>query len=319
MSKRSLGAAVHRSCALAALLLGSCATATAAKPAQLEIAITVDDLPLHSPYPGGVTPLHVSRQMIAALKAGHVRAIGFVNAVNAKDGPTKEVLREWRAAGFVLGNHSWSHRHLSEMPVAEFENEVTRDEPVLQQLGGKSGWRWFRYPFLDEGKDEGQRAAGRQVLAAHGYRVADVTMSFSDWAFTGAWARCKDKADGAGVAELQRLYLDAARESIRVARGTAHALYGRDIPYVLLMHVSAMSAQMMPKVIGIYRDAGFRFVSIAEAETDPVYRDDIDLSRPGRKPDWKLAQEKGVSLPSSPDLTAKLDAICPQAPAATNR
>lgn len=298
--------------ALAGLLLASCATVLQAQAP--EIAITVDDLPVHSPYPPGGTPLSVSRQMIAALKAAHVPATGFVNGVNAKDADTVQVLREWRAAGFVLGNHTWSHPHLSEISVDQFDEEVTRNEPVLAEVDGGSDWRWFRYPFLDEGKDETQRAAGRQVLARHGYRVADVTTSFSDWAFTGAWARCNEIGDRAAVTRLERMYLDGVKQSIGVARATANALYGRDIPYVLLMHVSAMSAHMMPQVIRLYRDSGFRFVSLPRAESDPVYRADIDLSLPGRKPDWKLAQERGVTLPRFND--PQPDAICPRAAAA---
>jgi peptidoglycan/xylan/chitin deacetylase (PgdA/CDA1 family) len=305
--------------AAAALLLGSCATVPGAVPPQLRIAITVDDLPVHAPYPPGVTALEVNREMIAALKAGHVPATGFVNAVNVTDGATTEALRNWRKASFILGNHTWSHRHLSEMSSADFEEEVTRNEPVLREFGAGSDWRWFRYPYLDEGKDEAQRAAGRQVLARHGYRVADVTIGFSDWAFTGAWARCNAATDKAGIAELERLYLDAAKQSIAVARSTAQALYGRDIPYVLLMHVSAMSAHMMPQVIQLYRDAGFSFVTLAQAESDPVYRSDIDLSVPGRVSDWTLAQQKGVKLPQATDLTAKLDSICPPGSAATSR
>src|SRR5205809_1035646 len=101
-----------------------------------EIAITIDDLPVHAPYPPGVTPLEVNRQMIAALKAGHVPATTFVNGVNVKDADAMEALREWRRAGFVLGNHSWSHPHLSGLTIAQFEAEVTKDEPVLEKLGG---------------------------------------------------------------------------------------------------------------------------------------------------------------------------------------
>jgi len=44
-----------------------------------ELAITIDDLPVHAPYPPGLTPLKVSRKMIAALKAGHAPATTFVN------------------------------------------------------------------------------------------------------------------------------------------------------------------------------------------------------------------------------------------------
>src|SRR5256885_2745254 len=91
--------------------------------ARRQIAITVDDLPVHAPYPPGLTPLEVNRKMIAALKAGHAPATTFVNAVNANDQATTEALREWRAAGFVLGNHTSSHPHLSEMTLAQFEDE----------------------------------------------------------------------------------------------------------------------------------------------------------------------------------------------------
>jgi len=275
-----------------------------------EIAITIDDLPVHAPYPPGLTPLAVNRRMIAALKAAHVPATAFVNAVNVADAGTMEALREWRAAGFVLGNHTWSHPHLSKLTVAQFEQDLTKDEPVLEKLGGRSDWHWFRYPFLDEGKDDAQRVAARRVLAKHGYRVAAVTMSFSDWAFTPAWARCNAKGDKAAVAELERLYLQAARENAGVARKTARELYGRDIPYVLLMHVSAMSAHMMPQVVRFYRRAGFRLVSLPEAERDPAYAAYTDLSLAPPPPDWKRAKEKGVTLPSAPDHSARLNAIC---------
>ena len=275
-----------------------------------EIAITIDDLPVHAPYPPGLTPLAVNRQMIGALKAAHVPATAFVNAVNVADAGTMEALREWRAAGFVLGNHTWSHPHLSELTIAEFEEELTKNEPVLEKLGGNSDWRWFRYPFLDEGKDDAQRVAARRVLAKHGYRVAAVTMSFSDWAFTPAWARCNAKGDKAAVAELERMYLQAARENAGVARKTARELYGRDIPYVLLMHVSAMSAHMMPQLLGMYRQAGFRFVTLSQAEGDPAYDAYIDLKLSPPPLPQELARQRGVKLMRATDYAPKLERMC---------
>jgi len=301
---------MKRAAALVAFLLASSAAAQA-REAPPEIAITIDDLPVHAPYPPGITPNQVNEQMIAAIKAAGIPVIGFVNGIGTEQHPeTLQVLPKWRAAGLLLGNHTWSHPHLSQLTIPQFEAELTKGDPLLSRLGDGSDWRWFRYPFLDEGKDEAQRNAARQVLRKHGYRVADVTTSFSDWAFTGAWARCNSAGDKASVAELERMYLDAAKESIAVARGTARALYGRDIPYVLLMHISAMSAHMMPKVIRLYRDSGFRFVTIQQAESDPVYKPDTDLALPGRAPDWKLAQQKGVKLPQATDLGPKLDAMC---------
>jgi len=304
-----------RLCSLVALL-ASCATM---QPQQgPEIAITIDDLPVHAPYPRGLTPLAVNREMIAALRAENAPVTAFVNAVNAKDAETMEALREWRAAGFVLGNHTWSHRHLNEMTLAEFEDEVVKEEPVLEPLGAGTDWRWFRYPFLDEGKDEAQRISARQILAKHGYRVSAVTTGFSDWAWTTAYARCTATQNVSGIAQLERLYLAAVKMSIADDHETSHQLYGRDIPYVLLMHVSAMSAHMMPQVLTIYRNAGFRFVSLPQAESDPAYREYTDLRLPPPESPAELAQRRGVKLPPPPDYSATLATICPEAPAALN-
>lgn len=294
--------------AAAALLLAAAAPLPHAH--QPQIAITIDDLPVHAPYPPGIRALEVNRRMIAALKAAHVPATAFVNAVNVKDAATMEALREWRAAGFILANHTWSHPHLSELTIAEFEQELARDEPILRKLGGRSGWRWFRYPFLEEGKDQAQRLAARRILASRGYKVAGVTMTFSDWAFTPAYTRCMAKGDTQAVASLERLYLQAARENIAASRDMARKLFDRDIPYVLLMHDSAMSAHMMPQVIRLYRQAGFRFVSLPQAERDPAYAGYTDLKGPPPPTSQELAERRHVELSPPADHSAELNSIC---------
>lgn len=294
-----------------AALLASCATPQAS--GVPEIAVTIDDLPVHAPYPPGTSANEVNAEMVAALSAAHVSATGFLNGVGVEQHPeTIRALDQWHAAGLVVANHTWSHPNLSKMSPGEFETEVTRNEPILRRIGGATDWHWFRYPFLDEGENAAKRAAGRQILAKHGYRVAAVTIGFSDWQWTSPYARCTAAHSQAAATELERMYLDSAKENIAVARETAHKLYGRDIPYVLLMHVSAMSARMMPSVIQLYRDAGFRFVSLAKAESDPAYRAYTDLTLPPPPSPWELAAAKGVKLPQATDYSAKLNAICPK-------
>ena len=295
----------------AAFLLASCATVPP-HSAQPELAITIDDLPVHGSYPPGVTPQQVGAEMIGALKAGGVTGVyGFVNGVKIDDDPaTERVLDGWHAAGMMLGNHGWSHRHLSEMSLADFEHELVKNEAVLARSAGRSDWHWFRYPFLDEGKDSAQRAGARQVLASHGYRVAAVSMSFGDWQWTAPYARCVASHDSAAVAELERMYMAAAQENIDASRDAARKIFGRDIPYVLLMHVSAMSAHMMPRLLQLYRSAGFRFVSLPEAESDPAYRSYTDLSLPAPPSPQEMARAKGVTLMRPADYAARLDRMC---------
>ncbi|QIK78195.1 polysaccharide deacetylase family protein [Sphingomonas piscis] len=296
---------------LAAVLLAGCASVAPSASQPLQLAITIDDLPVHGGMPPGVTANQVNAQMVAALKAAKAPTFTFVNAVGVERQPeTAQALAAWHAAGFPLGNHTWSHPHLSELTQAQFEAEVTKNEATLQRLGGGGDWRWFRYPFLDEGENAAKRAAGRQVLAKHGYKVAAVTMSFSDWAFTAPYARCAAAGDTAAMARMERLYLASVGENIASARANAHKLYGRDIPYVLLMHVSALSARMMPQVIRAYRDAGFRLVTLQQAQRDPVYRGYTDLTLPAPASESDQARAKGVSLSAAPDHQAELNAMC---------
>jgi len=301
---------------VAFVFVASCATPQQTQ--DLQIALTIDDLPVHGPIPAGQTPVAVAHGVINALRVANVPAYGFVNAHWVADQPeTLQVLEDWRAAALPLGNHGWAHRHLSEMSVDEFESELVRNEPVLKQLPVGGDWHWFRYPFLDEGETAEKRQAARQVLARHGYRIAAVTMDFSDWMWTAPYARCTAANNRAAIARLDEMYLAAASEAIDYYRGLSHRLYGRDIPYVVLLHDSAFEARMLSQLTALYRSAGFRFVSLAEAESDPAYADQV---RPELPPEPKGLENKavarGMRLPERKDYSPKLAAICPGGPAA---
>ena len=74
----------------AALLLSACVSTEATRP---QVAITVDDLPVHGEIPRGETPTSVARDVIAALKAANVDAYGFINGYwTEKDAASTEVL-----------------------------------------------------------------------------------------------------------------------------------------------------------------------------------------------------------------------------------
>ncbi len=300
--------------AAACSLLASCATPQ--RPQTLEVALTIDDLPVHGPIPTGDTPQSVASGVIAALANARVPAYGFVNAHWTAEQPeTLAVLRAWRAAGLSLANHGWGHRWLKEMSPAEFEQELVKNEPILRQLGGGTDWRWFRYPFLDEGESEQKRAAARAVLARHGYHIAAVTMDFADWQWTPPYARCRATGDAHAIAELEQTYLQAAREGIAYSRELSHRLYGRDIPYVVLLHDSAFEAQMLPQLIDLYRASGFRFVDLSKAEQDRVYKDQVDPSLPAEPKGLEdKVVARGMRLPARTDFAGRLAAMCPVTP-----
>jgi peptidoglycan/xylan/chitin deacetylase (PgdA/CDA1 family) len=296
------------------ILLGVAAVLAASISAYAQqIAFTWDDVPAHSVLPPGETRVEIGRKLIDAMKAEHMTSVyGFVNGVAIEREPASEpMMRDWRAAGFPLGNHAWSHMNLNTAPLSDWESDVLKNEPVLEKYAAGSDWHWLRYPFLAEGDTAEKRVAARKFLAEHHYKIAAVTMSFGDYMWNEPYARCVAKKDQAAIARLESSYLDAAAQDADFRRSMAKALFGHDIPYVLLMHVGAFDARMLPRLLKMYREKGFNFVTLEEAEKDPFYKSSVDPSLPDGPDSLEGAMgPKGLKVPERPKMMVDVGGMC---------
>lgn len=293
-------------------MLLSAAPALPAAPGP-RVALTFDDLPAHGPLPLGASRIEIASKILAALRAAGVPpTYGFVNAQTIEREPGDiAVIEAWRAAGQPLGNHTWSHMNLNSHSMEEFEADIIHDEALLAKSMKDEDWHWFRFPFLAEGDTPAKKAGAKAFLGAHGYRVAAVTMSFGDYLFTEPYARCKAKNDAKALSALGDTFLSAADESISYYRGLSRALYGRDIPYVLLLHVGALDAEMLPQLLKLYRSRGFTFVSLGDAESDEFYAGSTNLKMPPGADNLEEAmEERGLPLPARLSVELLLDALC---------
>ncbi|MGB7136511.1 MAG: polysaccharide deacetylase family protein [Acidobacteriaceae bacterium] len=293
---------------MAALALG-CAAGAAAQ----QIAITFDDLPAHGPLPPHETRLQVANRVIRALKAAHVPpTYGFVNGIRVQQDPsTGAVLAAWRSAGYPLGNHTWSHMNLNQHSPQQFEDDIAKNEPLLKLQMDGADWHWLRFPYLAEGDTIEKKMGVRVWLAQHGYQIAGVTMSFADYNWNEPYARCMEKHDPRAGAGLEHGYLEAARQSITYYRNLSQILYGHDIPYVLLMHIGAFDARMLPRLLLLYKEKGFTFVSLQDAEKDPFYKYDTDPKLlPGPDMLEGAMADKHWALPPHPDWGGDLGSVC---------
>ena len=278
-----------------------------------QIAFTFDDFPAHGPLPPGETRLGIINKIIAALQAGDVPpTYGFLNAKLLADLPADaSVLEAWRRAGFLLGNHAWSHMDLNKHSPAEFEADVERNESALTKWMKDADWHWFRYPYLSEGDTAEKRQMIRDYLAKRGYKIATVTISFGDYQWTEPYARCMAEGDEGSLKILKDGYIAAADETAAYERKVSHALYGRDVPYVLLMHIGAATADMLPRLIELYRSRGFQFISLEQAEKDEFYRSSMDPSLPPTPDSLEaMAKERNLTLPPRPTSTLPFATIC---------
>lgn len=247
-------------------------------PAQ-KVAITFDDLPLNGDLPPGVTRVEIARETLALLKARHAPpAYGFINAKKLEGNPdAAEALKIWAAAE-PIGNHTYGHLDLNANPAEAFEREIDENEPSLELLAGKDGnWHWLRYPFLHEGETVEKRRAVRAYLQAHGYRVAQVTLDWEDYLWNSAYARCAAKSDAQSIAWLKSSYLSIESSYLDLGRDLAKTVYGHDINHVLLLHLGAFSSTILPDALDLMQKKGFAFVTLEEAQSDPVYEGDPDV------------------------------------------
>jgi len=245
-----------------------------------KVAITFDDLPLNGDLPPGVTRVQVGRDAIAILNARHVPgAYGFINAKKLEGNTdAAEALKVWAAAE-PIGNHTYSHINLNANSAEAFDREIDQNEPALELLAGKdSDWHWLRYPYLHEGDDLEKRRAVRVYLQAHGYRVAQVTLDWEDYLWNSAYARCAAKNDAQSIAWLKSSYLSIEDSYLDLGRDLAKLVYGHDINHVLLLHLGAFSKTILPDAFDLMEKKGFTFVTLQEAEADPVYQGDPDVA-----------------------------------------
>jgi peptidoglycan/xylan/chitin deacetylase (PgdA/CDA1 family) len=289
------------------------ATSVFAQDAAPQVAFTFDDLPAHGPLPPGEFRPEPIHSILNTLKTEKMPPVyGFVNGFRLVEEPYQiDLLKEWIASGNPLGNHTWSHPALDKTSAQDFIANIANNEPLLKKVDPHGDWHWFRYPYLEEGDTLEKRVAVRDDLFAHHYRIAEVTMDFEDYLWNEPYARCMAQHNDAAVASLETSYLATADQFIGVFRGLSHKLYGRDIPYVLLLHVGAFDARMLPRLIALFRSKGFAFVTLPQAESDPAYAVDPNIGYPfGGTFQELTAKVRGVNFPDDTKPYKQLDSMC---------
>lgn len=90
--------------------------------------------------------------------------------------------------GIIVGNHSYSHPHFSEISYDECVKEIERCENVLDDLYKVAGierrYRPFRFPYGDKGGDNKERL--QKYLSDQGFnKVDDTDISYTWWKTDG--------------------------------------------------------------------------------------------------------------------------------------
>jgi len=261
-----------------------------AAPPTRAVTVTLDDLP--APPRGVVSNdpaalAAMTEKLLAALSARRVPAIGFVTEgklevagegqEEGEGGTGREarigVLRQWTAAGFELGNHTWSHQSLNQLPLDEFEADVVRGEPVTRRLLAERGkrLRYFRHPFLHVGLDLDKRRAFEAWLRERGYTVAPVTVDNDEWIFAFLYADALKRGESELAGRIAAEYLHYMDGVFGFIEEVSRNLLGREPAQVLLIHANQLNSDHLGELLDAIAARGYRFVSLEEALADPAY------------------------------------------------
>ncbi len=142
---------------------------------MIRALLTIDDIPSNNTH-----------AIVDYLNENGIQAIMFAVGRKAEKDPEPVVyaLRH----GMIVGNHSYSHPHFSELSTEEGIAEIDRCEAVLDRVyemaGVKRVHRPFRFPYGDKGKEN--KAVLQSFLREKGFsKVNDTHLPYAWWRESG--------------------------------------------------------------------------------------------------------------------------------------
>ncbi|MEQ1606151.1 MAG: polysaccharide deacetylase family protein [Pyrinomonadaceae bacterium] len=242
------------------------------------VAITIDDLPVVSTRTDLKNRQQITKKLIGHITKAKVPVIAFVNenklyAGDRRDEKHVDLLRMWLAAGLELGNHTFSHRGLNQIPLADYETDLLKGEKITKELLAEKGRkiRFFRHPFLQTGRTLEIKAQFDSFLNDHGYRIAPITFDNADYIFSKAYDTAFDKNDKKLMKQVGNAYIPYMEKKLEYWERQSVKLFGREMSQTLLIHANFINSDYFDDLAAMFKKRGYKFVDLETALKDEAY------------------------------------------------
>lgn len=232
------------------------------------MAITIDDLPVADS--NGYTPeeqIVIMKSVMAALSKHRAQATGFVIG-NQIQPFHRELLTEWVKDGHSIGNHSFSHVDPHKEPISKYLSDIDKGQDAIREWANA---KFYRFPYLHQGRTESDHSGIRKYLDRHAYRIAHVTIDNDDWKFDSAYKAEVRVSNLKKAHAIAHDYLEYMLDQLHHFEVRAQEVAGRPINHVLLLHMNKINADYLNGLLSLYEKEGYRFISLSEALNDPIY------------------------------------------------
>ena len=232
-----------------------------------EIAITIDDLPLVASKMD--TPGNQQRaterfsKIVEALTQNKIPATGFVIAGAIAKGQWA-FLEQFHNAGFMVGNHTFSHYNLNQMSAEKYIADVDRADKILTPLLTEP--KYFRYPYLAEG-NKNSKPKVLAYLNEHHYTIAPVTIDSKDFRFNEQLYKIPFRQREAYINKIKTRYLAYIWDQTLRAEKRAN---GTPVKQILLIHANLLNSYVLNDIIQMYKQNGYTFITLTEALKNPA-------------------------------------------------
>ena len=254
-----------------------------------EIAITIDDAPRGSKEL--LTGEERTKKLIESLKRAEVPDVIFFIKTSNINEKSKKRLQSYIEAGFHIANHSHSHYWTNRVSLDTYLEDITKAHDILSKFDNFSPF--YRYPFLDEGRNRETRDKIREHLAKLGYKNGYVTVDNYDWHMDTLLQQALKEGKKVDFKKLKKVYVESLWESIAFYDNIAKQVLGRSPKHVLLLHENDLAALFIADLVAHIRSKGWKIISPQDAYSDPISKTipDVLFNNQGRIA--AIAREKG--------------------------
>ncbi|MFL6468262.1 MAG: polysaccharide deacetylase family protein [Pyrinomonadaceae bacterium] len=276
------------------------------------IAVTIDDLPVVSTRRDLKNRQEITKKLLGHIKKAKIPAIGFVNENKLYDGDKRneqeiDLLRMWIGSGLELGNHTFSHRSMNRIELADYQADLLKGQTITKELLAKKGKdiRYFRHPFLQTGRSRDVKANFDKFLAANGYTIAPISFDNADYIFSRAYDNAFDKGDKLLMQKVGDAYVPYMEAKLDYWERQSMKLLAREIAETLLIHANFINSDYLDDLALMFRKRGYKIVSLEEALKDDAYRlPDTYVGPAGISwlHRWTLERGKEFLVPNEPKV-----------------
>jgi len=225
------------------------------------MAISLDDFNLG--FDIGLSQAARHQNILEAFDAIGHKAAGFVTGefVNSEWG--QRVIQDWLGAGHVIANHTWSHPHANETDTSAYLANIQRNQGYLDTVDGTSAY--FRFPFLDDGRDRDQQVDLFRGLEALGLRNAPVTIDTIDWFTSSRLESALRQNPNLDLLPYKDYYV---RKCVTLSNhwdAVAQAFGFSSLPHLTLIHHNILNGHFLKDVLLALKADGWAFIDASEA------------------------------------------------------